>query len=229
MKINKMTLYVKNIEALKNFYIQQLGFTLIEENATSFSMAVGGDLLSFELAETSEQNQYHFAFNIPSNQFKEAKNWMKAYANLLVNNGADEVYFESIDAHSLYFYDPEENVVELIARQTINPSVEIEGFSSQSILSIGEINLTTDDIKNVGNQLMELGIPVSKNQPLNENSLNFMGEKEDGVHILLGPSNRIWYFSDKKAKVSNIQLVVNDNLILKMNCNGVFHYERVHR
>jgi len=63
---------------------------------------IGNSILAFESASPKEQKQYHLAFNIPSNLFKKAKEWIKLYTSLLVEDDSDEVYFETIDAHSLY-------------------------------------------------------------------------------------------------------------------------------
>ena len=36
------------------------------------------------------------------------------------------------------------------------------------------------------------------NKEIQLDGLNFLGNYEDGANILLGPSERLWYFSDKK-------------------------------
>lgn len=224
MKISKTTLYVDNVEQMKKFYCNQLGFKLLNKTSTSFEIEVGESILACKLALPYEQKQYHFAFNIPSNLFAEAKDWVKLHTTLLTDNGEDEVFFERINAYSLYFYDPEDNVVELIARHAVNPVVQVEKFSARTILSIGEINLTTDDLLNVGQKLIDIGVPVRDNDPLNVSSLNFMGESDTDAYILLGPSRRNWYFSTKDAIVSRIIIEVNHQLRLEVDEDGKFQY-----
>lgn len=227
MKINTVTLYTHDLEEMERFYCLKLGFQRLEKSSTGLKIKIGESILAFEKALPNEQLQYHFAFNIPSNLFKEAKEWIQLHIPLLKDQGQDEVYFESIDAHSLYFYDPEGNVVELIARQSINQVVYVDRFSAKEILSIGEINLTTDDLLHVGQKLLTLGIPVRNNAKLDALSLNFMGESNSDAYILLGPSKRNWYFSTKDAVVSRIRIVVNEELQLLVDKNGLFQYQKI--
>lgn len=228
MKINKTILYVHNLKQMMAFYGEKLGFHILEKSPKGFQIAVGNSILAFELVSTKVQKQYHFAFNIPSNLFEDAKVWIqKKYIPLLTHQGKDEVFFQNINAHSLYFYDPEENVVEFIARHDVNPIVEVDKFSVQTIIDIGEMNLTTDDLLHVGEQLMDIGIPVRNNESIDETSLNFMGEIEDGVHLLLGPSKRNWFFSQKDAIVSPIIIEVNDTVRLQIDFNGHFKHEQI--
>jgi catechol-2,3-dioxygenase len=227
MKINKTILQVHNLERMEDFYCRTLGFKLLKKSSNFFEIEVGASKLSFELASPYQQKQYHFAFNIPNNLFEKAKSWVQTHTSLLTHRGEDEIFFESINAHSVYFYDPEENIVELIARHTLNLSRIVETFSSKAIIDIGEMNLTTDNVLGVGQTLNEIGIPVRHNAALNESSLNFIGENEDGTHILLGPSGRNWFFSTKEAKVSPIVIEVNEQLRLKVDTKGNFNYEMI--
>lgn len=227
MKINKTILYIHNLEQMINFYGEKLGFPILEKSPKGFQIAVGNSILAFELISPTIYKQYHFAFNIPSNLFDLAKGWIQKYTPLLTNQGEDEVFFQNINAHSLYFYDPEENVVEFIARHDINPKVEVDTFSVHTIIDIGEMNLTTDDLMYVGKQLITIDIPVRNNEKLDETSLNFMGEADDGVHLLLGPSKRNWFFSTKDAIVSPIVIEINDNIKLGIDINGHFKWEKI--
>lgn len=225
MKINKVNLTVHDLESMETFYCTNLGFKMIRKSSSGFEINIGDSILAFELALPGEQKQYHFAFNIPSNLFKEAKEWIRLHTTLLKDQGQDEVYFESINADSLYFYDPEENVVELIARHAVNPKVHSAQFTADTILNIGEINLTTDDLLNVGEKLKTLGIPVRNHEMLDEASLNFMGESDGDAYILLGPAKRNWYFSTKDAVVSRIKIEVNEQLQFLVDENGQFHFK----
>ncbi|QCR31265.1 VOC family protein [Lysinibacillus sp. SGAir0095] len=227
MKINKVTLYTHDLEGMENFYCTILGFKRLKKSSTVLEIKIGESILAFELSLPDEKTQYHFAFNIPSNLFKEAKEWIQLYTPLLKHNGQDEVYFERINAQSLYFYDPDENVVELIARHSLNPKIHVNQFNADEILNIGEMNLTTEYLIHVGEMLITLGIPVRNNEKLNETSLNFMGESKDDAYILLGPARRNWYFSTKVAVVSRIRLVVNNQLQLEIDKNGLFHYKTI--
>lgn len=225
MKITKTVLCVDDIKSMKNFYLETLGFTKLNETETSFEIQIGTSSMKFELETLQKPKQYHFAFNIPENLFVAAKDWIKKHTSLLVHQEKDEIFFESINAHSVYFYDPEENVVELIARQALNPAKKVQYFSAQDILDIAEMNLTTNHVVAVGDKLEEIGIFERHQLPLDESSLNFLGEPEDGTHLLLGPSGRNWFFSPKKAVTSPITVELNNQYRIQLDMKGVLHYE----
>lgn len=227
MYINKATLITKQLKEMQEFYSEILGFSLISSSDTSFEVQIGTSSLSFMQPENMKEIQYHFALNIPSNQFKEAKNWVQTKVDLLEEDGADEVFFERSNAHSVYFLDPSENVVELIAHHDVSPSSQEVPFSSKMIFNISEMNITTDNILHVGETLKQLGIPVRHNDQLTENTLNFIGEHEDGTFLLLGPSDRTWYFSSKKAIVSPVVLELSNKLKLILDREGQLKVEKM--
>lgn len=226
MYIKKATLITKQLKEMQKFYSERLGFQLISNSDTSFEVQIGTSILMFTQSDNMEETQYHFAFNIPSNQFKQAKQWVQTKVKLLEECGVDEIYFEKSHAHACYFLDPSENVVELIAHDVSPASVE-EHFTSDLLLNIAEMNITTDDVYHVGEVLKQLGIPVRHSHQLDKNSLNFIGEHQDGTFLLLGPSERTWYFSSKKAIVSPVTLELSNHLKLILDRNGQLTVEKI--
>lgn len=226
MLINKVILYsnvLKNV--LKDFYVEELGFTLIENNDEAFTIQVGQSELEFVKNNTDEKPFYHFAFNIPKNKFEGAKAWAKSKVAFNSENGEDEVYFEYSDAHSFYFEDPSGNIVEFIARNSIAPSQAIP-FSAQSVINISEINITTNDVLRIGQQLIDCGIPVRDDEPLKDDGLNFMGEKEKGSFLLLGSEGRRWIFSDKKAEIFPLTVQIDGMKKIVLDHEGNVNLEK---
>lgn len=131
----------------------------ITNNNNAFTIKVGNSELEIVKGNTIEKPFYHFSFNIPRNKFKEAKAWVKDKVTLNKEEDEDEVYFENSDAHSFYFLDPSSNIVEFIARSTTALSQETS-FTAQSIINISEINITTNDVVPIGQQLIDFGILV---------------------------------------------------------------------
>ncbi|AMO32802.1 VOC family protein [Lysinibacillus sphaericus] len=217
MKISRVKLVVHDVQKMQQFYCEQMGFALVKGTEDYFTIAVGESEMTFEKVSSQIQKQYHFALNIPSNLFQQAKDWANERVGLLFSEGQDEVYFQFLKAYSCYFYDPEGNIVEFISRQEVNPKLNTTTFSIDQVLHIGEINLTTDDILAVAGELNEYGIKPINNKNIQQDSLNFLGNYEDGANILVGPSARLWYFSDKIAQVSPICIEINDTLQLIMD------------
>ena len=223
MKITVATLWTDQVKPMQDFYTGTLSFPLVEETETSFTVQIGTSQLRFELDTTQQAKQYHFAFNIPGDAFQLAKDWLQQRVPLLIENGEDEIYFENIDAHSVYFYDPDENVVELIARHAVNPDKSLTTFSVQDMLDIGEMNVTTPDVAGVGAKFAELGIVRRDRQPVKLDFLNFLGEAEDGTHLLLGRAGRPWLFSPKIALTSPLELEIDNQMHVRLDRDGVLH------
>lgn len=81
---------------------------------------------------------YHFAIDIPRNQLEKAAAWLSERVDLLKFDGKTEVEHSNWNATSLYFHDPQGNIVEVIARHNLEN--DREGlFSPESFLRISEI------------------------------------------------------------------------------------------
>ena len=105
--------------------------------------------------------------------------------------------------------------------KTGNKSKHAEvNFSVEQVLHIGEINLTSDDIQTIAKKLKKYAINPIANKEIQLDGLNFLGNYEDGANILLGPSGRLWYFSDKKAVISPISIEIDEALQLNMDEEG---------
>lgn len=216
MDINKVVIHTSKLQETKNFYHHVLGFQLITTNENNFTIKVGSSLLEFLETKKDINPYYHFAFNIPSNQFQEAKFWAKTKVSLTVEDGEDEVYFKFLDAHSFYFLDPSGNIVEFISRHSVSRQ-STEAFSADSILNISEINITTNEVISVGNRLIANGIYERDGKELTE-SLNFMGSK--GSFLLLGPTNRRWIFSNKQSVCFPVMITINQKTVIDVNESG---------
>lgn len=216
MFINKVTIYSHALDEMKDFYVTLLGFPLINETVTSFTILIGASELEIQHSNYHSKPFYHFACTIPSNQFKEGKEWAKSKVILNKEDNEDEIFFSNFNAHSIYFMDPSKNIVELISRHSLNTDV-YSPFSSDHILNISEINLTTHSVVNVGKQLIKAGLPF-REELLKENQLNFVGEK--GSYILLGPEQRVWLFSNKKAEIHPIIIEINNRIKIDLNNKG---------
>ncbi|MBO0586863.1 VOC family protein [Sporosarcina sp. E16_8] len=216
MEIKQVILHTKNVLQMKKFYIDILGFSLLREDNISFRIATGSSELEFVEHEAVDHPFYHFAFNIPANKFKEAKLWTKERINLAVEDNEDEVYFENLDAHALYFYDPAGNIVEFIARHSVSEESS-KTFSINSILNIGEMSLTVNDSIDASNQLNEIGVHERDNEEINRDWLNFMGEREKGIFLLLNQPGRKWLFSDKKSMIFPLKIILSNDHIIIIN------------
>lgn len=219
MEIKQVILQTNTMNETKRFYTDTLGFSLIKEEEEMFCVAIGSSEMVFAKTDEKVSPYYHFAFNIQSNKFDEAKSWVKERVNLNKEDGKDEADFSFLQAHSLYFYDPSGNIVEFISRHAISEADD-KLFSSKSILNIGEISLTVPDVQYVGQQLIDIGINERNNRPLSTTSLNFMGDKTTGAFILLVQPGRRWIFSDKISAVFPVEIILASGERITLNEQG---------
>ncbi|MCM3795027.1 glyoxalase [Priestia megaterium] len=217
MIINQAVLYTHLLDTMKDFYVNSLDFPLTAASPRSFSIKVGESELTFKASSLHTKPFYHFAFNVPANRFMEAKQWATQRVILNTEEKKDEIYFEAFDAHSFYFEDPAHNIVEYISRHSDCPSSK-DPFSSKSLLSIGEINLTTPHVHSVGTQLINSGITVRNNRLLNE-TFNFLGS--GSAFFLVGTPKRRWFFSNRDSEVHPLMAKVNHSLTVALDEEGM--------
>lgn len=143
MKIKELSLYTADLDKQIQFYEFVLGLQVVERSSDQAKFTVGNSHL---ILKTSHHfRPYHFAINIPSNQEHEALEWLKNRVDILKDGDLEIQEFESWNAKAIYFYDADQNIVELIARKNLNcDSNKI--FSSSSFLSISEIGVPVKDI-----------------------------------------------------------------------------------
>jgi catechol 2,3-dioxygenase-like lactoylglutathione lyase family enzyme len=224
--INKVTLYSHALNDMRTFYVNELGFELLADTQDGFEIKVGDSVLEIKKYLHEEKPYYHFAMNIPTNLFLAAKEWAKSKVELTREDDEDEVYFSFSDAHAFYFLDPSGNIVEFISRYAVSPKSEAVSFSAQNVLCISEINITTDEVRVLGNQLMGLGIPARKDEPIREDGLNFIGEHEAGSFLLLGPRKRRWIFSKRESEIFPLSIVIDEQITISVDGEGYMKWKK---
>ncbi|PKG24340.1 VOC family protein [Niallia nealsonii] len=215
MKINQIELSINHFEETVAFYKNVFGFIQQTNENNRVSFQVGESALTF-LKDEQHDYFYHFAFNIHANLFSEAKAWLSSKVVLAREDGEDEIEFhEFMKAKACYFEDPAGNIVELIARKETSPMFPHKAFSPKdNILSISEIGLGTDEIKEYADKIQHLGIPIRHQKKLYEEKyLNFFGEYEEGAFIILSPLGRKWLFSKKTAIEAPLVIHTNKGII----------------
>ena len=208
MDITRLELPVQDLIAQHDFYSQVLELP-VDFSAEKLEVQAGKTNLVFTQAEPDFDGAYHFAFNIPEDQFFSAKSWILERIPLLHDeNGADEFASESWNSQSVYFKDFAGNVLEFIARHNLKNRAEAE-FDGAQILNVSEIGLPSEDVIPFAQDLCEkLDISVFKQEP-NE---SFTPVGDDHGLFILPIKNRIWIpNSDVAAKLLpvRVKVVVN--------------------
>lgn len=210
MRIHSLKLLTNTLELLQQFYSECIGLPLLERSNESFTVLAGQSNLTFQQTEKADETPfYHFAFDIPSNKINEAIIWLTSKnisLNLLPNNSST-VFSESWNSTSLYFYDPAGNIVEFIARHSLQNEV-LSSFTSNNILNISEIGLVVLDVtstKDMMNSHLKLDAYKDSNA-----SFAAVGD-EQGLFIL-SSYKRIWLGSEKQAQIFKTEVTIEGDI-----------------
>jgi catechol-2,3-dioxygenase len=204
MKITEIEIYTDELKETERFYSEFLGFQEISSTDNTIEFKTGWSKLIFKKS-ISQNPEYHFAFNIPSNKFEEALEWISSKTELIKVTGNSVIAdFKNWNAKSVYFYDNNGNILEFIARFDLkNNSDKI--FDASSIECISEIGLVTDHVIHYSDKLIE-----------EYNLQHFSRGGETDVFVPLGDDNGLlivaglskhWYPTEKFVKKSTVKVI----------------------
>ena len=187
MDIRRLELLSADVEAQKEFYGDVLEL-LVRLDSMILEVQAGRSKLLFTHAPEFD-GAYHFAFNIPTNQFEAAKAWISSRIPLMRDeHGNDEFHFENWNSSSVYFKDPAGNVLEFIARHDLKNEIN-EAFNSKQILNVSEIGLPSEDVVALADEICKrLDVSVFR-QELNE---SFTPVGDDNGLLIIPVKDRIW-------------------------------------
>lgn len=188
MNIRKLELLTADLQAQRNYYSNILELPT-ELTPSGLLVRAGATELIFKQAPTGFVGAYHFAFNIPENQYDTGKKWITDRIPLLKDKtGREDFESQNWNSVSLYFSDAAGNVLEFIARHDLNNGIDDE-FSSSHILNISEVGLPSENVIELANELCtRLGLSVFRQEP-NE---TFTPVGDDNGLFILPIKDRIW-------------------------------------
>lgn len=188
MHIKTLELFTADLQAQQDFYTNILELPA-SRNGSSLLVQAGTTEIIFTQAPADFAGAYHFAFNIPSNQYKAAKNWITARIPLLKDkSGREDFHSTTWNSDSVYFLDAAGNVLEFIARYTLNNPTEGD-FDASNILHVSEIGLPSENVIAFANELCsKLGVSVYKQEP----NATFTPVGDENGLFILPVKDRIW-------------------------------------
>lgn len=195
MKIISLELQTSQPEKLKAFYTETMGLPVIFEETKQFSVQVGFSTITFSTAPDRPKGPYHFAFNIPRDKIKEAAAWLQDRAAFLYAPGASSpvVQHKNWEADALYFYDPDFNIVELIAHKAAPESHA--PFGPEQLIGLAEVGLPVTDVTGFGHELREkLELPRWKSA-----SALFEAVGDEGGMFIVVQEQRPWFPTQNPA------------------------------
>lgn len=205
--------HTNKLKLLRRFYRNVMGLEIIESSTEEFTVKVGESTITF--CQSDQPTFYHFAINVPGNQFSIMKHWMQERLTLNREKAVDQIYFQNFDADSIYFEDPAGNIIELIGRRNrdVFGHVTIDSF-----LNVSEVGIVTPHIIDVGDELQDFGIPLWQGTEVDPESLNFLGKGD--TFIVLVPPERRWYFSARNSETHPLEITLNDGAHILLDQDG---------
>lgn len=206
--------YTNKLKSLKRFYANVMALDITGSTSEQFTVNVGETDITFKQTETA--SFYHFAINIPGNQFVIMKHWIQDRLTLNKDGGINEIYYPSLDADSMYFEDPAGNLIELIGRR----SRDLFGpLTKKAFFNVSEVGLITPYVMEVGDELQDFEIPLRHGAEVDPNALNYLG-RDDTFIVLAQPAWK-WRFSEKKAETHPLEITLKDDRHIVLDNDGM--------
>ncbi|MFN4763890.1 VOC family protein [Gillisia sp. Q332] len=200
MKIKELEISTSRLLKQLRFYRDTLGLVIKNEEEDSFQVSLGYSVLKFQ--ESEDATPYHIAFHIPDRQEHLALKWLKSRVEILKNNEDEIIDFSGWNAKSIYFYDVDFNILELISRKDFNKP-ESPDFSEKNILGIAEVGLATAFIEEKYQFLhQKCGLKV-----FDGNFKNFCAIGDDkGLLITIDKNLKDWFPTGDEAFGSDFRI-----------------------
>ncbi len=197
MLIKEIKLLTNDRAAIKYFYHQLLDFPIASEDKAFISFQAGLSLLTFHEVK-EEKPIYHFAFNIPCNKIEDALHWVEPKVEIMHADKKNKIVdFRNWNAKAVYFLDNCGNILELIARFDLE-NEDVDEFTSNSIVSISEIAIVTDNVLETANDLIPFfNINYFDKQSPSE---DFAALGDDHGLFILSKAGRNWFLTDLPSK-----------------------------
>ena len=203
------------IAAMVGFYRDTLGLSVLDERADRVTIGCGRTPVTFVAAAAAAADAgrpfYHFAFNIPENKVRAARDWQAERTPLIPpperlrdpEYPDDIVNYRHWNAHSVFFFDPAENVVEYIARHDL-PNAASGGFGPADILYASEIGFVVDDVLETADVLR--GVAGVERYRSGDDQFTALGD-EHGL-LLVFRRGRVLSLASERTKAADVYRTV---------------------
>jgi len=205
MNIKELKIYTQNLASQVDFYSNVIGLAMMEHSNNQVIFQVGKSRIRIVRNDTFQP--YHFAINIPSNKEKEALEWLKKRVEILKDDKTEIQDFDFWNAKAIYFYDPDKNIVEFIARKNMENESKAK-FSVNSLLEISEIGMPVDNIEPIFQTLNR----ITNIEIFDGGFERFcaIGD-ENGLFICINKQTKDWFPTGDKAYSAEFEIRLMEN------------------
>lgn len=206
MRVRSVTYETAMIDELFEFYADTLELPVVERDADRFTVSIGRTDLTFE--STRQENQfYHYAIRIPRGKLRPAVGWLRERTSLVTDETGNRIVERTeLDSESIYFFDPADNLVELVVRDRLDDHA-VGAFTTDDLRAVNEVGLPVLDVKEGVERLTE-NYPVD---PLvaSDGPIVRVGDFR-GMFVVV-EYERDWFVTDKPARIRPIEVTVESS------------------
>lgn len=214
MEIDHLQLKTSRLSDLRAFYTDTFGCSVTNINSGGFTVEIGTTDVTFSEVDDGTDPSYHFAINIPQNQFDDAVTWLSDRVEPLSDAETDEreVSFEEWNAHAVYGLDPADNLLELIARHDLSNESD-RPFGSENFRRVSEIGLPVPSVRRAVEAIRDnVGVSLRNNHAAaitDDDSFAAVGD-DHGLFIVV-EKDRGWYPTrNQPAEVYPVSVGISD-------------------
>lgn len=203
MEIDHLHLRTASLSDLRAFYADTFECPVTKADSTEFTVRMGTTAVTFSAVTDRSKPFYHFAINIPPNQFDDAVTWLADRVELLVDpeTGERKIFSELFNSHQVYCLDPANNIVELIARHDLSNDAE-RSFGSGSFRQVSEIGFPVSDnrhaVQAIGD-IVEVSLYNGDDVSTVPNDQNFTAVGDDYGMFIVVQRGRQWFLPQNQA------------------------------
>lgn len=200
MDFTRVELATDAHSSLETFYSDTLEFSVDSHSQSSFTTTVGSTQWRFSAADSND-NQYHIALLVDADVERVAE-WLADRVSIRTVEEDRIVEFPSIKAHSVYFTDPADNIIEFIC-----PFGATGHYDSTAIAGICEVGLPAHEPLAIVEELTEaFGTPVWR-----EMDETFTRIGDINGRFLVSVVGREWFPTDQPAIISPLSVVIQSD------------------
>ena len=187
---------------MRRYYEQtlELKATTTEDKLT---IHAGNTLLTYTHTTQHETPWYHLAFDVPQNKLFQARDWLLKRTKLKPRRPGpmshpdypDVASFTHWNATSVFFWDPAGNLLEYIARHTLDNDRK-GPFTPDDVLHVSEIGLMVDNVKQ---RAAEISMATNLPDYIGAND-HFHPLGDHHALVICFPTNRNWRMPDNTTR-----------------------------
>lgn len=206
MWIQELQLYTTNIERCREFYTTIIGLQEQYFGNDRLEYRIGNSILIFQQA--TFHLPYHIAISYPPDLEAQCLKTSTEKLDILPGPNGDKVIdFNSWNSRSIYFKDPDGNVMEWIGRRDIDYDYS-EKFDGKSLQNINEVGMVVHDLPTTIDKLKNImGLKIYSGS---SDEFCAIGDKH-GLLIIINKRKKTWFPTEIETEYADLQFVIRNN------------------